>query len=103
MSFGEQLPQEVASALLLDDDLQDEVKREMQEAIEKDMESINGAVAAAQQDMIHIEIEEEPMLIDTGIKIAEEEKKIEEDSSISEKVAPGGKEIQLSADQFKLI
>ena len=48
MSFGEQLPQEVASALLLDDDfLQDEVKREMQEAIEKDMESINGAVAVA--------------------------------------------------------
>ncbi len=47
MSFGEHLPQEVASALLLDDDLQDEVKREMQEAIEKDMESINGAVAAA--------------------------------------------------------
>lgn len=47
MSFGEQLPQEVASALLLDDDVQDEVKREMQEAIEKDMESINGSVVTA--------------------------------------------------------
>jgi hypothetical protein len=48
--------------------------------------------------------EEEPLLIDSGIKIEEEEKKSanEEDAQSIEKPA-AAKEIHLSADQFNLI
>jgi hypothetical protein len=83
----------------------------MQEAIEKDMESINGAavptVAGVQEDLIAQIMaaeEEEPLLIDSGIKIEEEEKKSanEEDAQSIEKPA-AAKEIHLSADQFNLI
>ena len=83
----------------------------MQEAIEKDMESINGAavpiVAGVQEDLIAQIMaaeEEEPLLIDSGIKIEEEEKKSanEEDAQVIEKPA-AAKEIHLSADQFNLI
>ena len=83
----------------------------MQEAIEKDMESINGAavptVAGVQEDLIAQIMaaeEEEPLLIDSGIKIEEEEKKSanDEDSQAIEKPA-AAKEIHLSADQFNLI
>jgi hypothetical protein len=83
----------------------------MQEAIEKDMESINGAavptVAGVQEDLIAQIMaaeEEEPLLIDSGIKIEEEEKKSanEEDAQAIEKPA-SAKEIHLSADQFNLI
>lgn len=46
-----------------------------------------------------MELEEEPLLIDTGVKVVEEEKKVEfeADRIITEK-ASAGKEIQLSAD-----
>ena len=48
MSFGDQpfiIPNHSSAAMFIDedDDLQEEVTREMQEAIEKDMESINAA------------------------------------------------------------
>jgi hypothetical protein len=48
MSFGDQpfiIPNHSSAAMFIDDDddLQQEVTREMQEAIEKDMESINAA------------------------------------------------------------
>lgn len=53
MSFGETRDQdEVTTALLLVDDLQEEVNREMQEAIEKEMEVINDVGGVAQQEVI---------------------------------------------------
>jgi len=82
----------------------------MQEAIEKDMESINAAtvtnvVPGIQEDIItQIMGEELPLIIESVIKIEEEEKKSanEEDTQVSDKQAVS-KEIQLSAEQFKLI
>lgn len=81
----------------------------MQEAIEKDMESINAAavptVGGIQEDLItQIMGEELPLIIENVIKMEEEEKKSanEEDTQVSDKKA-ASKEIQLSADQLKLI
>lgn len=81
----------------------------MQEAIEKDMESINAAavptVGGIQEDLItQIMGEELPLIIENVIKMEEEEKKSanEEDTQVSDKKATS-KEIQLSADQLKLI
>ena len=66
----------------------------MQEAIEKDMESINGAeiptVAGMMIDLFRQNMvgeEEEQLLIDNGIKVEEEEKKSanQEDTQTNEK------------------